>query len=554
MNSNQKLNSGLLTGCVFGSRAHGTAVSRSDMDIRGVYAPSYEEAIGPFPINESISLEGDVLFYEARHFAAMTASCNPNILEVLWTPDEMMLHEHPAWKIFRAEKFAMLSRKVADTYTGYAHGEIKRLHKLLGFPEMNEEAEYKMRKGAAHVIRLLRMAREALNGQGLIVSRPDREELLAIKTGIISVEAALAEAASLKDEIADMALKSSLPKEVQEDVVKKAMVATLKNFWSMPPESLRGVMKNILNLPVTADDETRSPVMGRAVVIDIEGSGNAGMGVMDIVEIGCVETLNGKSTGNAFSVRVRPDRAPTRFVQKLHGIKWSDVQNSPRFEQVVNALLGFIGDSPLVAHAAISDRRMLFSDMRLAGIPVPENNWYCTARLMRSILFGKSGVRHNLPSLDTTCDLMSVNRELRHERLHGALLDAELAASAMEAMLKNEHADTNLWKISGEKTSVKMPSLHYTVQENHITVSDGTVSQIIPLPDFPSTHAMKFEKNKVVIRNSETGEISNPSGPCIIYRTIKDGKFIALTKTGSKMSRNVWSDDSHVVEISFQPK
>lgn len=67
-------------------------------------------------------------------------------------------------------------------------------------------------KHAMHLVRLMRMCKEILSGQGVIVKRPDREELLAIRNGTWTYEQLIEWADAQEKELDKLYETSTLPK------------------------------------------------------------------------------------------------------------------------------------------------------------------------------------------------------------------------------------------------------------------------------------------------------------------------------------------------------
>lgn len=143
MNIEQLRQQGLiLFEAVTGSQAYGTATPQSDTDIRGVFS---------YPLSESLSLRSlpaevaddkqDVKFYELRKFLSLAMDCNPNIMEMLFLPEDCIRFTTPAWKLIHDNRRLFISKKAFHTYTGYAVAQIKKArgqHKLVNNPMPKE--------------------------------------------------------------------------------------------------------------------------------------------------------------------------------------------------------------------------------------------------------------------------------------------------------------------------------------------------------------------------------------------------------------------------------
>jgi len=113
--------------CVSGSRAYGTANADSDTDIRGVFAQSGEEflALSPPPALVADDRHNTV-YYSLRRTLELLAAANPNILELLYMPDDCIRLDSAAMRQLRAQRAIFITRQCADTHVGYAFSQIKK--------------------------------------------------------------------------------------------------------------------------------------------------------------------------------------------------------------------------------------------------------------------------------------------------------------------------------------------------------------------------------------------------------------------------------------------
>ena len=167
----------------------------------------------------------------------------------------------------------------------------------------------------------------------------------------------------------------------------------------------------------------------RLVVLDTETTGlnrsRNGEGVAyghRIVEVGCVEIIDGVVTGNRFHVYVNPSRSIDPKATAIHGITDAFVKDKPPFESIVGDFLEFIGGSCIVIHNAAFDISFLDQEFQLltAGKPVGVVFEYIdTLELARGYF---PGLKNNLDSL---CERFGIETR---GGFHGALLDAYLLA------------------------------------------------------------------------------------------------------------------------------
>lgn len=159
----------------------------------------------------------------------------------------------------------------------------------------------------------------------------------------------------------------------------------------------------------------------REIVFDTETTGLSFSGGDRLVEIGCVELHNRVMTGRTFHAYVNPERSMPIEAFNVHGLSDRFLADKPRFEEVVEDLLEFVADSPLIAHNAPFDFGFINGELGRCGRPV-----VCTSRMVDTLAIAR--VRH--PGAKHTLDALCVRYgiDLSARQLHGALLDAQLLA------------------------------------------------------------------------------------------------------------------------------
>jgi hypothetical protein len=118
----------LLLKCISGSQAYGLALPHSDIDIKGVYILPKQEFYGLNYTDQVNNETNDEMYYEVKKFLELLLKNNPNILELLNTPDDCILHRHPLMNMVRPEMF--LSRLCNQTFGQYAYAQIKKARGL----------------------------------------------------------------------------------------------------------------------------------------------------------------------------------------------------------------------------------------------------------------------------------------------------------------------------------------------------------------------------------------------------------------------------------------
>lgn len=161
--------------------------------------------------------------------------------------------------------------------------------------------------------------------------------------------------------------------------------------------------------------------MSREIVLDTETTGFDPKTGDRLVEIGCIEIEDLLATGRTFHRFVNPERLIPPDAIKVHGITDDKVKDAPKFHEVIDDLMEFIGDAPLIAHNANFDRNFIdFEISRIGRTPPPQDRWIDTLALAQKRFPGMPN------SLDALCKRYKIS--LVERTLHGALIDARLLA------------------------------------------------------------------------------------------------------------------------------
>ena len=105
----------------------------------------------------------------------------------------------------------------------------------------------------------------------------------------------------------------------------------------------------------------------REIVLDTETTGLDPSGGDRLIEIGCIELMNRFPTGQVFHRYLNPDRDIPATAYAVHGISNEFLQDKPRFPDICEELIAFIGDAPLVAHNASFDLGFLNAELERCG-------------------------------------------------------------------------------------------------------------------------------------------------------------------------------------------
>ncbi|MCG8394930.1 MAG: DNA polymerase III subunit epsilon [Pseudomonadales bacterium] len=168
----------------------------------------------------------------------------------------------------------------------------------------------------------------------------------------------------------------------------------------------------------------------RQVVLDTETTGLEPNDGHRVIEIGCVEVVNRRITGNNLHLYLNPEREIDEGALAVHGISTEFLADKPTFDKVVDEFLAFVDGAELVIHNAPFDVGFLNHELRMLGARYGRIEDRC------GILDTLVMARHKHPgqknNLDALCRRYDV--ENGHRELHGALLDAEILADVYLAM------------------------------------------------------------------------------------------------------------------------
>jgi uncharacterized protein len=271
--------------CRSGSHAYGLSTPESDEDFRGVFVGEPRNVLGLFPVEQSTET-GDITIYELQKFIRLAADCNPNIIELLFMPEESILETTPFWERIQEQRHLFLSKKAKFTFSGYAMAQLKKIRSRdkwiqnpqprerpdaanflktkyiegLGQREVfdqnaydaavknwkdfwtwkenrnvkravkEEETGYDV-KNAMHLVRLMRMCEEILTTGEVRVRRDDREELLAIRNGAWTYDELLQWADAQDAKMNQLYESSTLPRSSDLEKISELLVETYREFW-----------------------------------------------------------------------------------------------------------------------------------------------------------------------------------------------------------------------------------------------------------------------------------------------------------------------------------
>ncbi len=218
----------------------------------------------------------------------------------------------------------------------------------------------------------------------------------------------------------------------------------------------------------------------REIVLDTETTGLDPKAGHRIVEVAGLELINHLPTGEHKRWYLNPERDMPEEAERIHGLSEAFLADKPRFAEIADDLLGFLGDAKLVIHNASFDMRFLNAELEAAGKPLlPMNQAVDTVEIARRRYPGAQ------VSLDALCRRFGIDNSAR--TYHGALLDCELLAEVYlelsggrqpQFLLAGDRkgGPAKASTIAGTKSEVRPPRPHAVSAEEleaHRAMLDG---------------------------------------------------------------------------------
>jgi DNA polymerase-3 subunit epsilon len=186
----------------------------------------------------------------------------------------------------------------------------------------------------------------------------------------------------------------------------------------------------------------------REIVLDTETTGLDPFAGHRLVELGCVELVNRMPSGRHFHRYVNPERDMPVDAFAVHGLSAEFLNDKPRFVEIAEELLAFLGDAPLVAHNAAFDLGFLNAELERAG-----KTSVGRERLIDTLLLARRKHPAGPNRLDDLCARYSIDNSRRTK--HGALLDAEILAEVYLDLIGARQAQLVLVEAGAAATGMR---------------------------------------------------------------------------------------------------
>jgi len=204
--------------------------------------------------------------------------------------------------------------------------------------------------------------------------------------------------------------------------------------------------------------------MSRQIVLDTETTGLEPSQGHRVIEIGCVELINRRLTGNNYHQYIQPDREIDEGALQVHGISNEFLKDKPRFNDIADDLMNYLKGAELVIHNAPFDVGFLNHELKLLADGRGDISDHCT--VIDTLVMARKmhpGQKNNLDALCKRYDVSNTQREL-----HGALLDAEILSEVYLRM-------------TGGQVGLALDSEQSDVQEDGVASPSRISSDRAPL-------------------------------------------------------------------------
>ena len=215
--------------------------------------------------------------------------------------------------------------------------------------------------------------------------------------------------------------------------------------------------------------------MLKQIILDTETTGLDPKSGHRVIEIGCIELINRKFTGEQFHVYLNPDRDSEEGALKVHGLTTEFLSDKPRFNEIYDDFVKFIDKSELLIHNAEFDVKFLDHEIKLLSKKLPSIS-NCVSKITDTLQIAREkhpGQRNSLDALVNRYEVGGYDREL-----HGALLDSKILGDVYLAMTggqstldfttQNEDLEQTNQTTSSNDTDLNLKVVNLTKEEDQL--------------------------------------------------------------------------------------
>ncbi|WP_312211039.1 DNA polymerase III subunit epsilon [Pseudescherichia sp.] len=239
-----------------------------------------------------------------------------------------------------------------------------------------------------------------------------------------------------------------------------------------------------------------STAITRQIVLDTETTGMNQIGAHyeghKIIEIGAVEVINRRLTGNNFHVYLKPDRLVDPEAFGVHGIADEFLLDKPLFSDVADEFIDYIRGAELVIHNASFDIGFMDYEFSKLNRGIPKTDTFC--KVTDSLAMARKMFPGKRNSLDALCSRYEIDNSKR--TLHGALLDAQILADVFLMM-------------TGGQTSMA-----FSVEgENQQAQGESTIQRVVRRAN--ALRVVLASDEEVVAHESRLDLVQKKGGSCL---------------------------------------
>ena len=217
----------------------------------------------------------------------------------------------------------------------------------------------------------------------------------------------------------------------------------------------------------------------RQIILDTETTGLDPAHGHRIIEIGCVELVNRRFTGNNLHHYLDPGRDSDEAALEVHGLTREFLTGKPKFAEIVKELMTFVKDAQIIIHNAPFD--LAFLDAELARAKQPAFRTLAGS-VIDSLVMAKEAHPGKRNNLDALCDRYGVSNAQR--TLHGALLDSTLLAEVYLAMTRGQNdlmmddGSSSAAQAGGEDVSVPLETFVVQASADELAAHGALLANI----------------------------------------------------------------------------
>ena len=190
--------------------------------------------------------------------------------------------------------------------------------------------------------------------------------------------------------------------------------------------------------------------MNRQIILDTETTGLDFKTGHRVIEIGCVEIVNRKFTGNEYHTYINPERESDEGALRVHGLTTEFLSDKPKFSEIYEEFINFIKDAELLIHNAEFDIGFLDNEIKLVSkdLNPVENEVLKITDTLQIAREKHPGQRNSLDALVGRYEINGYDREL-----HGALLDSKILGDVYLSMTGGQ-SDLDFSNTEGNENNI----------------------------------------------------------------------------------------------------